>query len=728
MPSGYLRCSGRAGTINPPDFGNPDYLWGMAAWKSNWDRIPVFVNYALILAVVALIASFFPDKLRFKYVYELGKAWPYEDLYAPFDFAVPKDPDTYQQEVDRLRQQSPPLYKRLDSLEASQIRAFESAFKAQIASLEPSQFPDVQRARDRYLGYGRGFLESLFARGVIEWGPEFPAENMPEAVEIVAGNTSRIVGSPSVLTVGQAKNQIGDSLPYSKLAEPDFLLPLLADAIKANLVYDEKLNVQFREKLVESVSPYQGMVQKNELIIQRGAPITKSVFHTLEGFREQYLLSMQQQKSKVYLFAGYLILTLLVVGVLILYLLYTHSFLFYRLNHLLFILIWPLAFGYFSYLIREESILSPYILPLAIVPMVMKNFYDNRIALYVHLVVVMISSLLSSMGFTFIFLQLLVGVVVVIVRMDTNNWTRFFYTVGLILAVYCLAYFAISLTEEGGIQTMNWGSFSWLFANSFLILLAFPLTSLFERVFGFTSVLRLVELSDTNRPLMQLLAVKAPGTYQHSLQVANLAEAAARAIGADHLLVKVGALYHDMGKTKHPELFIENQNGDNPHHNLSSEESARLIIEHVTEGVSIARKNGLPRIIADFMLTHHGTTRTEFFYQKFLQEHGEAGADQEKQFRYPGPRPVSKEATILMLADTIEAACKSLKNPSVQEIDELVERLVASKGTQGQFEESMLSFGELSTCKQVFRQLLRSIYHARVEYPKESTPAPKQGD
>ena len=697
----------------------------MAAWKSNWDRIPVFVNYALILAVVALISSFFPDKLRFKYVYELGKTWPYEDLYAPFDFAVPKDPEAYQQEVDLLRQKSPPLYKRLDSLESSQIREFESAFRRQIASLEPSQFPDVQRHPDQYLEYGLGFLESLFARGIIEWRQQSPTESNLKEVDIVSGNTSRLVGSGSLLTVGQAKNSVGDSLPYSKLAEPDFLLPLLDDAIKANLVYDEKLNTQFREKLGEAVSPYQGMIQKNELIIQRGAPVTKSIFYTLEGFREQYLLSMQQQKSRVFLFAGYLILTLLVIGVLFLYMLYTHSFLFYRLNHLLFILIWPLAFGYFSYLIREESILSPYILPLAIVPMVMKNFYDNRVALYVHLVVVMISSLLSSMGFAFIFLQLLVGVVVVIIKLDTNNWTRFFYTVGLILAVYCLAFFAISLTEEGGIQTLDWESFSWLFINSFLILLAFPLTSLFERIFGFTSVLRLIELSDTNRPLMQLLAAKAPGTYQHSLQVANLGEAAARAIGADHLLVKVGAFYHDIGKTKHPELFIENQNGENPHQHLSSEESARLIIEHVPEGVSIARKNGLPRIIADFMLTHHGTTRTEFFYQKYLQEHGEAGAGQERLFRYPGPRPVSKEATILMLADTIEAACKSLKNPSGQEIDDMVERLIASKAAQGQFEESMLSFSELSVCKQVFRTLLRSIYHARVEYPKESNSTPQ---
>ncbi len=694
----------------------------MAAWTSNWDRIPVFVNYVLVLTVVALTASFFPDKLRFKYVYELGKSWPYEDLYAPFDFAVPKDPDAYRQEVELVRQKSPPLYKRLDSLELSQIRSFESAFRNQIASLEPNQFPDVQRYSGRYLGYGIGFLESLFARGVIEWNTQSLPKDIPAEVEIVSGNTSRIVGSQSLLTVKQAQKRIGDSLPYSNLAEPDFLLPLLADAVKANLVYDEKLNLQFREKLVESISPYQGMIQKNELIIQRGAPVTKSVYQTLQGFQEQYLLSVQQKKSKAYLFAGYLILSSLIIGVLVLYLLYTHSFVFYRLNHLLFILIWPLAFGYFSYLIREESILSPYILPLAIVPMVMKNFYDNRIALYVHLVVVMISSLLSSMGFAFIFLQLLVGVVVVIIKLDTYNWTRFFYAVGLILGVYCLSYFALSLTEEGDIATMDWDSFSWLFANSFLILLAFPLTSLFERIFGFTSVLRLVELSDTNRPLMQMLASKAPGTYQHSLQVANLAEAAARAIGADHLLVKVGALYHDIGKTKHPDLFIENQNSDNPHQNLSSEESARLIIDHVAEGVSIARKHGLPRIIADFMLTHHGTTRTEYFYQKYLQEHGETGALDENKFRYPGPRPVSKEAAILMLADTIEAACKSLKNPSVQEIDEMVDRLVASKTAQGQFEESMLSFGELTACKQVFRQLLRSIYHARVEYPKQSPP------
>ncbi len=264
--------------------------------------------------------------------------------------------------------------------------------------------------------------------------------------------------------------------------------------------------------------------------------------------------------------------------------------------------------------------------------------------------------------------------------------------------------------------------YTWFFLSVFLTLLAYPLIPLLERLFGFTSSITLVELSDMNRPLLRELAMKAPGTLQHSLQVANLAEAAARQIDANPLLVKVAALYHDVGKTLNPVYFIENQGARNPHEGISNLESAKIIIGHVTEGVKMARKYGLPKVLIDFIRTHHGTTLVEYFFRKHLKEHPEEQVDAD-QFRYPGPRPSTVEETILMLADSIEAACKSIKDPTEQDIDEQVDKIVAGKISKGQLEQSTMTFQELEECKKVFKKTMKSIHHVRIEYPEE-----QQGD
>lgn len=287
-----------------------------------------------------------------------------------------------------------------------------------------------------------------------------------------------------------------------------------------------------------------------------------------------------------------------------------------------------------------------------------------------------------------------------------------------IFVIYAVAFLGFSLVQDGTLHTVNWQVYNWLFINVFLTLLAYPLIPLLERMFGFTSAISLIELSDMNRPLLRELALKAPGTWQHSLQVANLAEAAANDIGADPLLVRVAALYHDVGKMLYPEYFIENQNGYNPHEGISNLESAKMIISHVEEGEKLAKKYRLPRVLIDFINTHHGTTRVEYFYRKHLEENPDSEVD-ESLFRYKGPRPWTKEQTILMIADSLEAACKSLKNPTGKDIDELIEKIIAGKIASRQLEDSKLTFLELDRSKRIFKQLLRSIYHVRVEYPED---------
>lgn len=690
------------------------YLCYMTTWKSTWDRLPIALNYLLILTAIGVISLFFPNKLRFRYEYEPGKTWPYEDLYAPFDFAIPKDNRAYRQEINSLVENLAPLYRRVDSVETRQIAALGQKFEAQLGAIEKGQFPDLRRRPQKYRDFSVRYLEGIFERGVVQW----EGEKRPVQVGVVHGKASRIRAGMEIADLEQALAQVYDSLRFSGLPDVEFLFPILTEVIVPNLRYDQVLNEKVMAEAAASVSPFQGMVQKGELIVQRGGIVTKGTYRLLEGYRMQYEQTLLEKRSGIWLFAGYLTLTLTVFGLLFAYLWNAYPFVIRQFNQLLLILLWPVIFAYLLSMVQSGSTLSPYLLPFAIVPIVIKNFYDNRLALFVHLVVVLIAGYLSALGFTFIFLQIIVGVVVVVSRQDAHNWSRFFYLVALVSIVSAVVFFGLEMAGKGNIEAIDWSVFSWLFVNGFLVLLAYPITSLLERLLGLVSVLRLTELTDTNRPLLQLMAKRAPGTYQHALQVANLAEAAARAIGADHLLVKAGALYHDIGKTVNPGLFIENQSEGNPHDTLAFEDSARQIIQHVTEGALLARRYGLPRIVADFIFTHHGTMRVEYFYRQLQREDATVAEEKEGLFRYPGPKPMTREATILMMADGIEAACRSLKQPTAKAIDDMIERLIKQIEAQGQFSDSSLSFVEMEACKKVFRIMMHSVHHLRVEYPE----------
>ena len=337
--------------------------------------------------------------------------------------------------------------------------------------------------------------------------------------------------------------------------------------------------------------------------------------------------------------------------------------------------------------------------------------------MFVHLVIILIASFLSNLGYEFTVLQLLVGMVTVLVVSETRYWNKFFFGISFIILTYILGFIGLSIINTGSINDIDWVTIVWLLINGMLTLLAYPFIPLLEKIFGFTSQITLAELGDINRPLLKELSLKAPGTMQHSLQVSNLATAAADLIGANSLLIKVGALYHDIGKINNPECFIENQrNGVNPHADWNNFESAEKIINHVTDGRKMAKKHRLPQVLIDFIMTHHGTTRVEYFYRNQKNDFPDKEFD-ESLFRYPGPRPKTKEQAILMLADSIEAASKSLKNPNGQDIDALVDKIISYKIDQDQLDDANLTFSELKQCEDTFKSVLRSMYHIRVEYP-----------
>jgi len=462
-----------------------------------------------------------------------------------------------------------------------------------------------------------------------------------------------------------------------------------------------------------------GVFKEGDVLLYSGEPISAQKAEIVNAYNKDHLPKTFFEVTDWWRFLGYLLLTSLIISIFMVYLFNHDPQVFHKPRRLIFMLFWPVLFAMLVYFIEATGNISSYIIPFCIVPIIVRSFTNSRLALFTHVVVVLIDSFLSHQGYEFTFLELLAGIVAVLLVKETRDWSEFFTSLLLILLSYCIGYFGVSLILEGDLSGLEWRNYLWFFLNVLLTLLAYPLIPLLERFFGFTTSIRLTELADLNKPMLKDLSISAPGTLQHSLQVSNLCQAAAERIGANVELVKVAALYHDMGKLKNPEVFIENQTGHNPHDTMNNFESARAIIEHVTEGVVMAEKARLPKEIVDFIRTHHGNTRVEYFYRQQLQAHPDQEFD-DSLFRYPGPLPFTKEQSIMMIADSLEAAAKSLKNPTGQDIDRLVEKIVEGKLKSNQLDSSPLTFAELEECKDTFRTMLRSINHVRVEYPPES--------
>ena len=688
-------------------------------FSTTLQNLPLFLRYVFVVVVVIFISYLFPNNARFKYEFENGQSWRYEDLYAPFEFAILKPEDQIASEIEELKAGFSPFYELDLNTARDEKKSYREAFNQQIEAVRSDGlYKNVLNQPDRYLNYGYGIIDYIYDNGVIQLDEQHADKEKQFVINLRKGNTTQQRTLQSFLNQEKIESIITDSLFNSGLKEAEFLIPLLKDNFKPNVFYSDELTQKFLTAQLESVSGAKGMVRKDELIVQKDGVITEDIYQKLLSFKAKYEQEISSQKSHLGVFIGYILLTGLIVGVFMLYLRFHAKQVFNSFSQLVFMMIWLVVYSYLVFAVEINSNLSAYMIPFCIVPIVIKIFYNDRLALFTHIVVVLIASFLSSLGYEFTFLQILAGIVAILANIQVRDWSRFFFSMLYIFLAYAIGYLGLSLIKEGSIQAVDWSVYTWIFLNVFLTLLAYPLIPLLERLFGFTSSITLVELSDMNKPLLKELSLKAPGTLQHSLQVANLSEAAASLIGADQLLVKVAALYHDIGKTLNPKYFIENQSGESPHNQLTNLESAKIIIDHVTEGEKLARKHGLPQVLIDFILTHHGTTRVEFFYRNHIKENPGKEFD-ESLFRYPGPRPDTKEQTILMIADSLEAASKSLKNPSEQDIDELVYKIIAGKITNGQLEDSEMTFEELEICKKEFKKTLKSIYHIRIEYPEE---------
>lgn len=675
-------------------------------------------KYATVVGVIIFISFLFPSANEFSYRYQEGQAWPYSDLVADYNFPVIKRSGEVEAEKQAIKENFIPFYDYSSSVADSVQTAFLQGFDwliAQLVTVEESTA--ITREPEHYRKLGENILNSLYAGYIVPSKAIDHETANSELVRIVEKSETKTISRSDFLSLQDARNEVTAKLALSKLSDTDFLVPVLTEVLKPNTRFNQDRTEKILASRLDEVATLHGVVEKGEVVVAENQIITSDVYQKIISYEKEYENRNIGERKNLFVFLGLLLLTTLIVGVFLLFLQFNAKPVYKKYSSLLFMLIWLVIYSYLVSVIEGVDALSVYMIPFCIVPIVVINFFSDRIALFIHIVIILLASLLSKEGHEFTFLQIFVGIVTVLTFKPSRYWLQFFYSIFFIFLAYIFGYLGLSLIRVGSITELDRMPFIWLFISSFLTLLAFPLVPMVERIFGFTSSITLSELSDINRPLLKRLTTEAPGTFQHSLQVSNLAESAAEAIEADALLVKVAALYHDIGKLNKPQYFVENQDSyDNPHADLSAKESAEIIINHVVEGVEIAKKNRLPSVLIDFIKTHHGTTRVEYFYREYKDANPDLQVNPIA-FTYPGPKPQTKEQAILMMADSLEAASKSLKSPTEKDINKLVDAIIEGKINQSQFSESDLTFKDLDTCKKIFKKVLKSIYHIRIEYP-----------
>lgn len=662
-------------------------------------------KYFLYVVSVALIVFFFPKGGKFKYEFQKGKPWQYENLYAPIDFSIKKSKEEIEQEQASLRSNKIEYF----TYNISVVSEVESEVQKELDNMLQSRTFSSQQQR-RIQNTVKEILSDIYAVGVFGALPE------SNTVLIVRNNEAQPISPASFMDVDRGKLRVSSLLSESNLTGIPGLANLIQQNLKPNLVYDESLTESALTDELSKISYTRGEVDQGKLIIAKGEIVEAEDFKILNSLKDEYESELWRGNNYYFILLGYTILVSLVLMMLFLFLKRYRKEIYLNNNKVTFIFFNILLMVLATTLMVKHYEDYVYVVPLCILPLVLKNFFDARLGLFAHVLTVLILGFVVPNSFEYIFLQIIAGIVTILTASELYKRANLFISVGQITLIYIIGYFAFHAIHEGNLENIEWILFGVFVLNGLLTLFAQPLIYMFEKLFGLVSDVSLLELSDTNSKLLKELSDKAPGTFHHSLQVANLAEAAANEIGANAMLVRVGALYHDIGKMEHPTYFTENQiTNVNPHDDLPPKESAKIIVDHVIDGIEIARKNNIPDRVIDFIRTHHGTTVVYYFYKK--QQEMDAEAD-EADFRYPGPVPFSRETAILMMSDAVEAASKSLKNPTFTIIDEFVEKIVKGQMQANQFLNANITLKEIEMVKKVLKQKLTNIYHLRVEYPE----------
>ncbi|WP_127019819.1 HD family phosphohydrolase [Flagellimonas beolgyonensis] len=662
-------------------------------------------KYFLYFVSVALIVFFFPKGGKFKYEFQKGKPWQYENLYAPIDFSIKKSKEEVEQEQNALRTNKTEYYI-FDASVVSNVK--EAVENGTNTLLSASDLSNLQR--QRLMNLSQEIVEQVYQIGIFQ--------NLPgsTSVLVLRDNEAQPVAPVNFLDIAAAQQKVSELLRLTGNNNASLIEGLIQRNLRPNLAFDEALTESALSDELSKISFTRGEVAQGKLIIAKGEIVEAEDFKVLSSLKDEYESELWSGNNYYFILLGYTILVALVLVMLFLFLKRYRYEIYRNNNKVTFIFFNILLMVLATTLMVKHYEDYVYVVPLCILPLVLKNFFDARLGLFAHVLTVLILGFVVPNSFEYIFLQIIAGIVTILTASELYKRANLFISVGQITLIYIIGYFAFHAIHEGSLENIEWILFGVFVLNGLLTLFAQPLIYMFEKLFGLVSDVSLLELSDTNSKLLKELSDKAPGTFHHSLQVANLAEAAANEVGANAMMVRVGALYHDIGKMENPTYFTENQiTSVNPHDDLPPKESAKIIIDHVINGIEIARKNNIPDRIIDFIRTHHGTTLVYYFFKK--QQEIDPEVD-EANFRYPGPIPFSKETAILMMSDAVEAASKSLKNPTFTVIDEFVEKIVKGQMQANQFLNANITLKEIEMVKKVLKQKLTNIYHLRVEYPE----------
>ena len=705
--------------------------------RKNWPAMVSWldilrVSLYVIACVIVLYAI--PKEGKFKYEYQKGSPWKHDNYFAPFDFAIYKSQAEIEAEREAVKKESKPYFTKDNQVQVTCMERFTSHFNAQLItfgvsdsitdpkSKEPNVFHDLKNAITKA-------LNDVYANGIIENEQLLITADETRADFLIAiqneGITSQKPKS-EIITVKDAylyvRNEIQKFLNHHQGPDAENS-PLwkLANAlnpsmwIEPNLIYDQVTTEKVLEDNLASISLTRGFVQKGQRIIYQGEVVGDEEFSILESLRRDY--EQHNSSGYTYVFLGQSILYVMLFALIFIFLRTFRREIFYQTKYSALILSIITFTIVMTSIVIRYNLMSIWLLPFLLLAIIIKTFFDTRTGMFLHIVTSVAVSFLMPNSFEYFTMQFIPGYILLMSYEKLNRRSQAFLTSLICFAMYTIIYVSFELMYTGLPSEINWKTLIVLGVNCIMLLMAYPLIYMFEKVFGLLSDVTLLELADSNRPLLRRLAEEAPGTFQHCMQVANLAEAAIFKIGGNPHLARTGALYHDIGKLAAPMYFTENQvSGINPHDQLDYVKSAEIIINHVIKGVAIAKMYKLPMQVVDFIKTHHGTSKAGYFYAMYKKEHPDEDCD--KLFTYPGPRPINKEMAVVMMADSIEAASRSLKKYDTETISTLVENIINSQIGNKQFDTTNLTFKDIDTVKALFKEKLKNIYHARIEYPK----------
>ena len=662
----------------------------------------------IFIATVSVIVYFLPNEGKFNYQFDINKPWKYGLLQASFDFPIYKNDIQVQKEQDSILADYQPYFQIDKEAEKNVLSKLREDYNKTLRHSLPGT---------DYVRYIERTLKALYEDGIIAGNDlKRMEEDSIIAIRLVDKNvaTSRFIDQ--LYTVKEAYEYLlnADTTHYKKKILQQCNLN---DYITPNLVYDEEKSEAAQKDLLSNISWENGFVLNGQKIFDRGEFFDEQTYNILESLRMYWEKRSDSVQEKRLTLAGQILYVGIFLFCFMAYLELFRADYYERKGTLTLLFALIVFFPVLSSIMVEQNLSSIYVVPFAMIPIIVRVFLDSRTAFMAHVTIILLCSITLRFPHEFILLQVVAGMVAIYSLRELSQRSQLLRTALVVFISYALLYFAFELIHEDDLTKLNTRMYIYFMINGILLLFAYPLLFLLEKIFGFTSDVTLVELSNINNSLLREMSEVAPGTFQHSLQMANLAAAAANKIGGKSQLVRTGALYHDIGKMVNPAFFTENQSGVNPHKSLSYEQSAQVIISHITDGLKLAEKHNLPKVIKDFISTHHGRGLTKYFYISYKNEHPDEEVDQEK-FRYPGPNPFTKEQAVLMMADSVEAASRSLPEYTEESISTLVDKIIDTQVSEGYFKECPITFKDIATVKALFKEKLKTMYHTRISYPE----------